>query len=432
MGRSKGEFAGLSTHIGSIHVVTFWDDEAFDRHPVWGQVDALAGHLEDERLPKELDPQQRASIVRLKTALELLREHQQKGVKVFYTKSMLDNVDATLGNQVNANLASFVNDSASYGSAVNDAATHVENVFAFVAQWPSLPAGGQANAAGRAFGEYKREAELAIENLQEKNTELETEVKKLRSQITDVETQVNSVSSAYNTSLGERENEYVEAINRVENSGQEAYDKAIQADVESRVEALEKLEKQARRHVEGAESAQLEAEEFAISSKDSADWLAQRAVATDFGQQARRKSAAGWVYDVLGAVVISVPLTFVLLHFLNNQGGTDGTVAVSLTRLSIIIGAVILGGYLFSRGATNHRQARASKSADIRLRTVEAFISKLDPNQQMAIRNGMAETIYLHGRLADDEPDSPNPFARLLDKFGAKDDASDKPEKLSG
>ena len=44
----------------------------------------------------------------------------------------------------------------------------------------------------------------------------------------------------------------------------------------------------------------------------------------------------------------------------------------------------------------------------------------------------MAQTIYLHGRLADDEPDSPNPFARLLDKFGAKDEASDKDEKPNG
>ena len=87
--------------------MTFWDEDVFDQHPVWGQVDTLASYLDDERLPEDLDPPQRASIVRLKTALELLREHQQKGVKIFYTKSMFDNVDATLGNQVNANLASF-------------------------------------------------------------------------------------------------------------------------------------------------------------------------------------------------------------------------------------------------------------------------------------------------------------------------------------
>ncbi|WP_142389864.1 hypothetical protein [Mycobacterium sp. shizuoka-1] len=409
--------------------MTFWDEDVFDQHPMWGQVDALAGYLDDERLPEDLDPPQRASVVRLKTALELLREHQQKGAKIFYTKSMFDNVDATLGGQVNANLANFVSDSDAYGNAVNDAAVHVESVFAYVAQWPALPAGGQAQAAGRAFSDYKKEAELALEVLQKSKDELETDIATLRTQLAEIETVTASVSDSYTASLGERENEYIEAINRVEASGEEAYDKAIEAEIASRVKKLERFEAAARQHVVDTEKAQHEAEDFALASKDSADWLAQRAVATDFGMQARRKSAAAWVYDVLGAAVIGVPLTFVLLHFLNNQGGTDSTVAVSLTRLSIIVGAVILGGYLFSRGATNHRQARASKSADIRLRTVEAFISKLEPDQQDRIRNGMAENIYLHGRLADDEADSPNPFARMLDHFGAKDDTADKTDK---
>jgi hypothetical protein len=402
--------------------VTFWDDDVFDHHPVWGQVDALAGYLDDERLPKDLDPPQRASVVRLKTVLELLREHQLKGVKIFYTTSMFDNVDAALGGQVNANLASFVNDSVSYGNAVNDAAVHVENIFAYVAQWPALPAGGQAQAAGRAFSEYKKEAETALEALDDRNKELTDQIAQLTSQMTTIEVQMTTVEQRYGTSLEARDEEYTDAIGRIEESGAAAYDKAIAEDIAERVKLLDSYKTTAGSLMEATRIQRDAAKELAESAKDAADWLAQRAVATDFGMQARRKSFAAWIYDVLGAAVIGTPLFFVLKHFLDTQG-SDGTVALSLTRLSIISGAVILGGYLFSRGATNHRQARASKSADIRLRTVEAFISKLEPDQQDQIRSGMAENIYLRGRLTDDEPDSPNPFGRLIDRVA---DGSDK------
>ncbi|OMC39213.1 hypothetical protein [Mycobacterium sp. IS-1264] len=406
-----------------------WDDDVFDQHPVWGKVDQLASLLDDERLPKALDAPQRLSIVRLKTALELLREHQSKGLKVFYTKSMLDNVDAQLAGPIIQSLSNFVGNPDNYGNSVNDAADQSEVIFHYVAQWPSLPAGGQASAAGRAFAEYRREAELALESLAEQNTELKNQLETLRTDMATVETKMTGVEDNYTVSLQERESEYLDAINRVEESGRAAYDKAIEDTLGERIDKLKALERKAKQHVERALDAQQEAEDLAAASKNSADWLSKRAFAKDFGEQARRKSAAGWAYDVLGAAVIGVPLVFVLIHFLTTSEGSGGTIAVSMTRGSIILGAVILGGYLFSRGATNHRQARASKSAEVRLNTFEAFITKLTPDEQAEIRVGMAKTIYLEGRLSSEEPESPNPFVRLLDRVSGKDDehAEDKP-----
>ncbi|QQG98911.1 hypothetical protein HBE99_20395 [Mycobacteroides chelonae] len=392
-----------------------WGDDAFDEHPVWAQVDTLARLLEDENMPKKMTMERHRAVARIKCALELLREHQQKALKVFYSSLMLDTVNNHLSNSVNPALSTFVGDPDSYGNHVIDAAANVEAIFTYVAQWPALPAGGQASAAGRAFSEYKKEAEAALESLQEQNKELEGELVQLRSQMTTIETQMTTVEQRYGTSLEARDEEYTDAIGRIEESGAAAYDKAIAEDIAERVKVLDGYNTTAGSLLEATKMKRDEAAKLAESTREAADWLAQRAVATDFGMQARRKSVAAWVYDALGAAVIGTPLFFVLKHFLDTQG-SDGTVALSLTRLSIIFGAVILGGYLFSRGATNHRQARASKSADIRLRTVEAFISQLEPEQQDRIRNGMAENIYLRGRLADDEADSPNPFARLIDR----------------
>ncbi|QEM46605.1 hypothetical protein [Mycolicibacterium grossiae] len=402
--------------------MSFWTDKDFDEHPVWEQVAQFARHMDE--LPRDLDPPQRLSVVRLKTALELLSEHQQRAIKEHYTASMLDVVHSHLTGSVNPSMSTFVSDPDSYGNHVNTAADQVDQIFDYVAQWPSLPAGGQAQAAGKAFREYKEEAETALEVLKEKNDELQAELVQLKSQMTTVEGQMGSVEDRYSTSLEARDAEYSDAVARIEESGKEAYDKAIQADVESRSAQLQKLVDDGDELVKATEAHRAAAEKLALAAEGSAEWLAKRAFARDFGMQARRKSAAAWLYDFLGTAVIAAPVYFVLKHFLDNQD-SDGTVAVSLTRLSIIVGAVILGGYLFSRGATNHRQARASKSAEIRLNTFEAFISALDEDEQAEIRNGMAKTIYLRGRLADEEPDSPNPFGKILDAIADRSKSSE-------
>lgn len=387
--------------------VSLWDDDAFDGHPVWSQVDTLARLLSDKNLPNELDATQRLSVVRLKTALELLREHQQKALKEFYTKSMLDNADGHLTTSVNPTLSTFVGEPETYGSHVNDAAAYVEQIFIYVGQWPALPAGGQASAAGRAFSEYKKEAETALENLRETNQGLTAEIEALKAQLTTVGTQIQTLEQRYTISLETREGQYVEAITNVQAAGQEAYDKAIAEDLEERGKTLDRLEKRAQKHADGAKAAQANAEEFEKSSKTSAEFLAKKAIATDFGRQARRKTLAGVAYEAVGIAIGGGTIIMLLRHYLSASAATsDNVLAVGLARFSVTVGLFVLAGYLLSRGASNHRQARASKSADIRLQTLEAFISKLDAAKQDEIRNGMAQNIFLHGRLADDDGES--------------------------
>lgn len=411
-----------------LAVASMWEDR-FDNHSFWGAVDTFESLLSDQQLPAELAPEERLSVARLKTALELLREHQQRGLKEFYTPTMLVVAESQMNTNVINNLQTFISDTANNSSYVNTAAINVDAIFDCIATWPPLPAAGQANAAGRAFSEYKKEAEQALEALKTSNGELQSELTQLKSQMATVETTMTSVEDRYVTSLEARDAEYSDALSRIEESGKEAYDKAIESDIKSRVTELDRLNSQAEDFVSGTAFQRDEAEKLADAAKDSAEWLAKRAFARDFGMQARRKSAAAWIYDILGVVVVAGPLYFILRHFLENKD-TDGTVAVSLTRLSIVLGAVILAGYLFSRGATNHRQARASKSAEIRLNTFEAFIKALSETEQAEIRNGMAKSIYLKGRLADEEPDSPNPFGKIIDALATRG-LEEKAEKSS-
>ncbi|OPX12839.1 hypothetical protein [Mycobacterium sp. AT1] len=401
-------------------------DDFFEQHNLWTVLETMDSLLKQLRPAKDVD--QLRSVARLRTVSALLREHQQKGMHEFYAASMLDNARSLIADQVIPNLNQFMSNPDIYVGHLAAAAANADTLLAYIGQWPAIPPGAQANAAGRAFSDYRKEAESAIEELTSNNSSLLQMQNNLEAHITDMQNDLAILEHRFMDSLQARENEYVETLKNVQSLGEEAFDKAIDQEIEKRQKQLEQYVVKAELFRDQTRIFRDEAEEMAESTKDAADWLAQRAVATDFGMQARRKSFAAWVYDVLGAAVIGTPLFFVLKHFLDTQGA-DGTVALSLTRLSIIFGAVILGGYLFSRGATNHRQARVSKSADIRLRTVEAFISKLEPSEQDRIRQGMARNIYLNGRLADDEPDSPNPFARLIDRVadGAKETKSDEP-----
>lgn len=69
--------------------------------------------------------------------------------------------------------------------------------------------GGQAAAAGRAFAEYKREAELAFQSFAEQNAALKAENDQLQSGLGNIERLMDGVQEKYETSLQERENENV-------------------------------------------------------------------------------------------------------------------------------------------------------------------------------------------------------------------------------
>ncbi|WP_156380599.1 MULTISPECIES: hypothetical protein [unclassified Rhodococcus (in: high G+C Gram-positive bacteria)] len=398
--------------------------ERFQNHPLWTVVDDYSTKLESVPVADgspELD-----SIVRLKSVLQHLREHQESGTSDLISEQMLASTQSALA-QVISVLTTYLNDPISYANYLKSAADQLDQVLDQLAKWPPLPAQGQARAAGRTFKEHDKAARDALDDLNNYYQKLKEKNENLMAEFESLKSQIGQTLENTRVSLEEREGEYSEAVRLVELSGQEAFDRAIARDLSDRVTQIENVVQRSDEQLLRAESAAKKAEEHRDSSEVAASWIAEQAVATDFGRQARNKAVAGWFYDILGAVTGGVPLILLLVHFLNDSTVDGNAFSVSVARASVTIAALVIAGYFFSRGSTNHRQARNSKSADIRLRLLEAFLARLGEEEAAEVRRGMAETIFLRGKLSDEEPDGGR---RLITLFGrnASDDSDSKDE----
>lgn len=382
-----------------ISMTSTWDTR-FTGHPIWTAVDTLTSNLRT-CIPdqgSELD-----HLNRLRKLESVLLEHKNVDQpKDFYTDRMLTSVHNVLVNSIIPPFETYANDREAT-SNLEAAAINCDGAFDGISGWPSLPAPGYAQAAGRAFKEYEKSAKSAIDELNDCYTDTRKKYENLDSQFQIAQEKIDGQAVEFTSSLEEREGQYLDAIGRVEVSGREAYDKAIRDHVGAQADHLTALAHTAAQATLATEDEFKKARAAREATEQAATWLSERAIATDFGKQARNKAVAGWIYDIAAAATAGVPLVLMLIHFLEDNTSAGTAISVTLARASVTIGALVIAGILFSRGATNHREARKAKSADIRLGTLEAFISKLNDDDAAAIRQGMAETIYLKGTLADEQ-----------------------------
>lgn len=402
-----------------------WDDR-FDQHNVW---DAVRRYTElIEQVPEAYDGGELASVDRLNSVLELLKEHQEKGRKELYSTSSLNEVESAIRNSIEPLLSTFVNNPES-SVELDTAADGCDAVLDTLRKWPALPVGNQAVAAGRAIADYRRAATDGLNSFSARRDEIDTEIASLRTKLTEIESSASAFVDKYSEALVDQEAQFNDAIGRVEQSGGDAYDKAIVKELNSRTQELGAYIERAAEEAEKAERSAEAAAKFEESSKDSADFIAKKAIATDFGRQARRKTLAGVLYEVAGIAIGGGTIIMLLRHYLSDSNTGDNVLALGLARFSVTVGLFVIAGYLLSRGASSHKQARASKSADIRFQTLEAFISQLAEEDQDEIRMGMARNIFLHGRLADDEADGTWGFMSALRGKPEDKKADPKPEE---
>ncbi|MFZ2178242.1 MAG: hypothetical protein WAW17_30305, partial [Rhodococcus sp. (in: high G+C Gram-positive bacteria)] len=416
----------LSVRSDILRSMTSTWDARFDGHALWSAVDTLTEHLRNCDTPdqsNELD-----HLNRLRKLAGILGEHKNSDQgRDLYTDRMLTGVHSALANSINPEIEIYAKDRVNT-SHLQNAATNCDIAFDTIAGWPPLPATGYAQAAGRAFKEYEKSAKSSMDELNELYRETDSKYKELEKRFQLAQDKIDGQSDEFATSLEAREAQYLEAISQVEQSGREAYDKSIREHVDSQASHLTDLNAIAANTLLETQEYSNKALEAWKATEQAATWLSERAIATDFGKQARNKAVAGWAYDLLAATVAAVPLTLVLVHFLTAEPDSGSAISVTIARASVTIGALIVAGILFSRGATNHREARLSKSADIRLGTLEAFISKLGADEAAIIRQGMAENIYLKGTLADEQtPDRTSLLPNVLPRRSRNDGQDDQP-----
>lgn len=359
-----------------------WESR-FLNHPLWTVVDQLKADLSEVTAPSDVDDSDALS--RIQWLIENLDSHRANEDARAYTPTMLDTVQRQLAGNILPPLAQYIADPPAQSVQLRTAGTNVDTVMDQMGTWPSLTSKGAAIAAGQAAASFEKASQAALAKLSNDRDTLASKVAEITAELNTAKTDMERAKIEF---TGTSQTLLEERLTEVSTSFKDGVADALReveaslARASTLADQIAELEKQGRNIVEA---------------------VADKAVAHDYRENARNKSMAGWVWDVLGLLVGGTSVTLLLVHLFAENSPTT-TTSLALTRLAVSIGGLGLAFLCFNRGSTNHVESRRAKRADLRLSTVKPFIANQDPEFQNTIVEGMADRIYLQGILDDDVP----------------------------
>lgn len=407
-------------------------DRRFDDHPVWGAVVTLRDQLSSVELPSDPNlAEAYRRLERLVSTVDAYREDENS--KDLFTNTMLQSVFDALVQYVINPLGQYVQTPAAHPSSLTSAADNVDSVYEQLARWPALSRRGRAVAAGQAAAQYEEASKDALARLRDQVVEIDELVDGLRARVDDEVLQVQLVRSdaiqELQTEVDTELSSVKEQVVQIENSVN-AHQKTLEnlteetkASLKGRLaefaewsqveaadyirEAIDELRDDTAKSVAEATEAVAETKrlhdetvDLTVQTRNIVEALAQRAVADDYQKNARNKAIGGWVWDVIGFAVGAVPLGFVLHHFLTVTSTGDNLTALTFSRVGVSAAAVGIAALCFHRGGQNHKESRIAKRTDLRVRTVRPFLANLEPEVRDAVLEGMADQLYLQGKMA--------------------------------
>lgn len=359
-----------------------WESR-FLNHPLWTVVDQIKDDLDGVPAPADVDDSDALS--RIQWLVEILDAHRSNEDPRAYTPTMLDTVQRQIAGNIQPPLAQYIADPPAQSAQLRAAGVNVDTVMDQMGSWPPLSSKGAAIAAGHAAASYEKASQAALATLSATRDDLAEKIGEVTAELATAKAEMNKAKTDFATSSEALLDEKLEESSAAFKDGVATALSQVEASLaraSSLADQIAELEKQGRNIVEA---------------------VADKAVAHDYRENARNKSVAGWIWDVLGLLVGGTSVTLLLVH-LFAADSPNTTTSLALTRLAVSIGGLGLAFLCFERGSSNHQEARRAKRADLRLSTVKPFIANQDPEFQDAIVEGMADRIYLQGVLDDEAP----------------------------
>ncbi|MDO3214566.1 hypothetical protein [Mycobacteroides abscessus] len=426
----------------------------FDNHPLWGALQSLKDQVDSLELPS--DPALAAAynrVLRMVTTVESYKDSDNS--KDLYSNTMLQQVYNAITQYVANEVSQYAQDPTMYPARLTSAAENVDTVFDELAKWPALSTRGRAVAAGQAAAQYADASEAALarftaevadinekvavlraqigtqidevqttrdETVEQLRESSNSELASLKSQVVDLENEITTHTKRLEEFSNTTESKLSLKVEELSDWSKERIEKRIVDELESIWSKTDSTVEHAEKELAEVKRLHRETEQHTEQTRNLVQSFAERAVADDYQKNARNKSVAGWFWDISGFIVGAVPLTVVLYHFLVVTEVSDSIETLTLTRLGISAAAVGVAALCFHRGSQNHKESRLAKRTDLRVRTVHSFLANLDSDVQQAVLEGMADQIYLQGRLdapgaeAVTDDDERNFLGKYLDK----------------
>lgn len=334
--------------------------ERFESHAIWKTLEELRAKLDATEQPDE--EAERDTFAYTRAIAERVASYRKNNDPIGFTEPMLAGTDGAVRLLVDSygDWQSGVSDTQQVRSAV-------DGVIQAVSSWPSPTPKQLGVAATKVVNEISEASTEAVLKVTVKRDEMAGALDDLKTRSDELGTAVEDLKRGVGDAMSTHEQTWSDALD------------AKKVEAQSTMDALEKLREEAQKVVHEATS-------FTVGA--------------EYAEYANEKRRSARMYD--GAAVAFGALGLVsLLVYVWERGSAESTASLSLTRFGITAGALVIGGFLASRGADQHREARAARRTSLALSRMAPFIANLPKDAREVLTVETADRIFTKGELSD-------------------------------
>ena len=335
--------------------MTPWE-QRFQSHAIWTSL---------QELRAALDETDRASVPDVFDQVNVLTErvaaYRRGADPISFTPDMLEPVDGIV-RQLLATYREMIDEEGD-PSVV---ALNTDNLTQAISGWPALLPEGSAEATERAVDRVTSAASEAVEGVGKERARLEKTLADLATQISVAQEQLTTIDVESKTQIQEQTRSWTAALTaRQDESGE------VMGELRS-------IRDEARR----------------VLHETTGD-----ATGTEYDVYAAGRRRTAYVYDAAAAAFGLGGLIVLLIFLHDNRSASNPDALVVAARLGVTTGAIIIGGFLASRGALEHKEAREAKRTALALSRMSPFIVNLPRDAQEVLTVETADRIFTRGEL---------------------------------
>lgn len=360
--------------------------ETFENQAIWPTIDRLDDLI--EKASSLVSAADAKYLAHARSVYAALSSHRDATDTDPYASTTMETTRAPLEQAVQ-HLTQFVSSpNVSYLQAMSSILDQVQHQYGM---WPSAALrGGAAVQAHQAFREYKDQAEAAIENLLERNSELEQlleersqeaqqELDSLRQTITQLQTKITADEARLDTSLTANN----EAFTAAQQQRAASYDTWIAGQGEE-------FEAMAHPHVERTSAIELEAQvklEAITKLHTDVEKVSGKATAAilarGYGSYATREWASGVIGYGIGLVILVLAGIYLVSSL--NELSVDSSPSWQFVamKLGLTVTAAITAGFAFQFGTHAISRANTNKRVQLELATIGTFLADVDDEDRV-------------------------------------------------
>lgn len=383
----------------------------FDHHPLWGELECIDERLVE--LSEQFDPAYAGLpglasefLRRIEVVVRLARLYLGAAPKEAVGSPLLDELRTSAVQILTAIRSITWDDDTDYDlvlSEANAAANALLNSLYMLRDFPI-----DMSDATRAADESERERITSfLENAQRTVNRLENDGQGLRELLAANKTASKEELAELRQKIEEVATSFEDQIDEGVAEGKKRIDDQIdnlRANYNSEIEKQKsRADEDLQEILDDVQRQKHELDAMVENTKTVSGYVAETAMSRMFKDQAK-ESKRLWIGFTLAAVAVAL----VSAGFLYSAGetaleasATSADIIRGLVRVIGSLGSGAVAAYLFGQASAQRRNFQDSRSAQVRLGSLDAFLARFDDDEAQEIRRGVGKRVYVDGELGE-------------------------------